>query len=65
MTTVKTISVDSEFCQAHGRCYARFPDLFDVDDEGRGVVEGAGTLPGAVAADEVTGVCPEAAIEIA
>ncbi|MFF0816893.1 ferredoxin [Rhodococcus sp. NPDC003318] len=62
---MKTISVDSEFCQAHGRCYARFPELFDADDDGRGVVEGDGTLPVTVDGDEVAGVCPEAAIDIA
>ncbi|WP_422334787.1 ferredoxin, partial [Rhodococcus sp. (in: high G+C Gram-positive bacteria)] len=39
------ISVDQEFCQAHGRCYAVFPDLFEPDDEGRAQVKNNGAVP--------------------
>jgi ferredoxin len=58
------ISIDHEYCQAHGRCYARFPDLFDVDDEGKGVVKGDGALPEGITETEISGVCPEAAITV-
>jgi ferredoxin len=58
------ISVDHEFCQAHGRCYARFPELFDADDEGRGLTLGGEVIPENVDADEVLTVCPEAAITL-
>ena len=28
------VTVDSEKCQGHNRCYALAPDVFDVDDLG-------------------------------
>jgi len=28
------ISVDTDLCQGHGRCYILAPDLFDTDDYG-------------------------------
>ncbi|NGP08699.1 ferredoxin [Rhodococcus sp. 14C212] len=58
------ISIDHDYCQAHGRCYARFPALFDADEEGKAVVTGDGTLPEATEESEITGVCPEAAITV-
>ena len=39
------VSVDSEKCQGHNRCYAIAPDLFDVDDLGYATVVGDGTVP--------------------
>ncbi len=30
--------IDSEICTGHGRCYVPAPELFESDDEGRGVV---------------------------
>ncbi|WP_080597727.1 ferredoxin [Rhodococcus rhodochrous] len=56
------ISVDQDFCQAHGRCYARFPELFDADDEGRALTLDGGLVPDNIDAGEVVAVCPEAAI---
>ncbi|WP_040841648.1 ferredoxin [Nocardia brevicatena] len=56
------ISVDNDYCQAHGRCYARFPELFRADEGGYAVVTGNGTLPNGIDGTEVTGICPEAAI---
>lgn len=56
------ISVDQEFCQAHGRCYAVFPDLFEPDDEGRAQVKNNGAVPESISVDEIVAVCPEAAI---
>jgi ferredoxin len=32
------IEIDATACSGHGRCYDIAPELFDVDDEGRGVV---------------------------
>lgn len=63
MTTKTTkVAVDLDYCQAHGRCYALFPQLFTADDEGRGVVLGGGAIPDDVDISEVTAACPEAAI---
>lgn len=30
--------IDSKRCQGHGRCYTLAPELFDVDEEGYGIV---------------------------
>lgn len=32
------LHVDSEMCQGHSRCYAAYPELFDIDDEGTAFV---------------------------
>ena len=56
------VSVDQDFCQAHGRCYAMFPDLFEPDDEGRAQVKNHGAVPESSTVDEILAVCPEAAI---
>ncbi|MGW0017318.1 ferredoxin [Rhodococcus sp. NPDC003382] len=58
------IAVDVDYCQAHGRCYARFPELFDADDEGRAVLLGGGAVPVNVDPEEIVSVCPEAAITL-
>jgi ferredoxin len=29
------LSVDTELCMGHGRCYALAPDVFDADEFGR------------------------------
>ena len=62
------VTLDSEKCQGHGRCYALAPSVFDTDDEGYAVllVDGDGTLApeqeqAAVLAAEN---CPEYAIEV-
>ena len=34
------VSIDETACSGHGRCYAISPDLFDIDDDGRGVAPG-------------------------
>lgn len=35
------LRVNREMCQGHSRCYATYPELFDIDDEGIafGVIE--------------------------
>ena len=60
------VSIDTEKCQGHGRCFALAPDLFDLDDFGVSSVIGDGTVP----PDRervvrlVVANCPEFAIEI-
>ncbi len=63
------VTLDSEKCQGHGRCYALAPDLFDSDDEGYAILlveDPEGTLApeqeqAAILAAEN---CPEYAIEV-
>ncbi len=58
------ITLDSNACQGHGRCYALAPALFDTDDEGYAVLLVDGEVPAdltsvaQLAADN----CPEYAI---
>lgn len=60
------ITLDSEACQGHGRCYTLAPDLFDSDDEGYAVLKVDGDVPegchdqARLAADN----CPEFAIAV-
>jgi len=58
------VSIDSEKCQGHNRCYALAPELFDVDDYGMAMVIGDGTVPGGVEDKARLAVanCPEFAI---
>ena len=60
------VSVDSEKCQGHNRCYSLAPELFDVDDYGYATEIGDGEVPpgleekARLAAEN----CPEFAITI-
>ena len=60
------ISLDSNKCQGHGRCYALAPQLFEPDDEGYAVLKAGGEVAAdledeaRLAADN----CPEYAIEL-
>lgn len=59
------LEIDGDRCQGHAMCYLLAPDLFDVDDEGRGRVVGPDVPDGLeqqarVAEDR----CPERAIVI-
>lgn len=38
------ITVDSEKCQGHNRCYSLAPELFDVDDYGYATEIGDGQV---------------------
>ena len=59
------ISIDTEKCQGHGRCYALAPALFTCDDDGFGVVRSAEVdLAEVQAARHAAGACPEQAIEL-
>jgi len=60
------ITLDSNKCQGHGRCYALASQLFEPDDEGYAVLRGDGVVTpeledqALLAADN----CPEYAIEV-
>ena len=58
-----SLSIDPDKCQGHGRCALASPDLFDVDDDGFGVVLRPEPGP-EYDADIATaiGSCPEQAI---
>lgn len=60
------VTVDSEKCQGHNRCFALAPELFDVDDYGTAVVIGDGSVPTDLEEKARLAVanCPEFAIEI-
>jgi ferredoxin len=58
-----SLSIDTGKCQGHGRCALASPDVFDVDDDGYGVV--LVPDPGPEHETEVAaaiGSCPERAI---
>ena len=60
------VSIDSEKCQGHNRCYALAPELFDVDDYGTAMVIGDGTVPHGLEDKARLAVvnCPEFAISM-
>jgi ferredoxin len=52
-------------CQGHSRCYAAYPELFDIDDEGTAVVTVENIPPGwEDRAHIAIANCPERAIHI-
>ena len=62
----KKVTVNSEKCQGHNRCYAMAPRMFKVDDEGYATPRGDGVLTDETIALAQRAVenCPERAIEI-
>jgi ferredoxin len=58
-----SLSIDTGKCQGHGRCALASPDVFDVDDDGYGVVLVPDPGPEYEAEVAVAiGSCPERAI---
>jgi ferredoxin len=59
------VVIDGERCTGHGRCYSLAPEVFDADDEGRGLVPLA-EVPTSLRERAQIGVdnCPEGAISI-
>ena len=59
------IHVDPERCQGHARCYARIPELFDLDDFGHSS-ERTPVVPQGLESEaaEAAGDCPERAIVV-
>jgi ferredoxin len=62
----KKVTIDSEKCQGHNRCYAMAPGMFKVDDEGYATPRGDGVLTADTIelAQRAVDNCPERAIEI-
>lgn len=60
------VTVDSEKCQGHNRCYALAPDVFDVDDLGFATSKFEGDVPAELeeGARAAVANCPEYAITI-
>lgn len=60
------ISIDSDTCSGHGRCYVLSPSLFVDDDEGYGQVISDGHVPAEFMEDAERAVrgCPERAISL-
>ena len=60
------VTVDSDKCQGHNRCFALAPELFDVDEYGTAVVIGDGTVAAEFEDKARLAVanCPEFAIGI-
>lgn len=58
------VTIDTETCTGHGRCYALAPELFDCDDSGFGEVVVTGDLdPDQLRrAELVVANCPEQAV---
>ena len=59
------VGIDTSKCQGHGRCAIIAPDVFDVNDLGKGIVlaEPCGEQFRA-AAEEAAFSCPENAITV-
>ncbi len=57
------LEIDYKSCAGHGVCFMQAQELFDCDDEGRGVVIEP-TVPDALleTAREAAGGCPEQAV---
>jgi ferredoxin len=59
------ISIDAARCTGHGRCWDTAPELFDVDDDGRGVVIREEVAPELQEKARLAVVgCPERAIDV-
>jgi len=60
------VTVDSDKCQGHNRCYAIAPELFDVDDLGYAHELNDGRVPTdqEEKARLAAANCPELAIEV-
>jgi ferredoxin len=67
MTTSRTVRIDTQVCEGHGRCYALFPEIFYDDDSGYGVVNDDVDLADSAMLEtawKAVEVCPESAISI-
>jgi ferredoxin len=60
------VSVDTERCQGHNRCYAVAPELFELDDLGNSREVGDGLVPTELREKARLAVanCPEEAISV-
>jgi ferredoxin len=62
----QTLRIDPDLCQGHATCFLLAPDLFEVDDEGRGSVVRSAIKSDDDAAQALVAVdrCPEGAISL-
>ncbi len=60
------VTIDSEKCQGHNRCYALAPELFDVDEYGQASARNEGAVPAELEdkARLAEANCPEFAVHI-
>ena len=59
------VSIDETACSGHGRCYTVSPDLFGIDEDGRGIAPGGRISASATeAAQLAVDNCPEEAIRL-
>jgi ferredoxin len=59
------VRIDPDRCTGHGRCYSVAPELFDCDDEGRGVVTHPDVAPDLERlAQRAVDSCPERAVSL-
>ena len=60
------VSIDTDMCTGHGRCYALAPEVFEPDDRGFGQVLISGELPPELekAAQLAAANCPESAVKV-
>jgi ferredoxin len=59
------LTLDSEACMGHGRCYSMAPELFDADAEGHSVLLSPEVPPGQEKqARDADQSCPENAIAL-
>ena len=64
--TERTLLIDPDRCQGHATCFLLAPDLFEVDDEGRGSVTRPSISTDDDKAQALVAVdrCPEGAISL-
>ena len=60
------VSIDTQQCFGHGRCYQTAPGLFAADDNGFGEVKGDGEVADGLAepAQAAARQCPERAVQL-
>lgn len=59
------VVIDENLCQGHARCILACPDVFDLDEQGHGIVL-VDTVPPEyeIAVKRALGDCPESAISV-
>jgi ferredoxin len=59
------VAVDADRCEGHARCWEICPEVFELDEEGHGLVP-VPTVPAALEAKvrEAADNCPERAITV-
>ena len=59
------VKVDRERCQGHARCWAEYPELFELDEDGYSAISTREVPAGMEElASRAAHACPERAIEI-